>query len=193
MKTTTALATVLLAACATGTGALAAPTPASPTYFYEDGVKRQVTLVPDLVLSLDAAAQSALQAELPKAELVRTAGTTTLLRAPPAEAAQVLTKLRTAKHKVSQVYREGGTAVGRLMALPGGVVVQLKPDWTEAQVAAWAAERKLPLEQHLPITGNWYVVGTAPGEASLATANALQESGTVVSATPNWWKEASLK
>ncbi|MBX7099099.1 MAG: hypothetical protein K1X89_15420 [Myxococcaceae bacterium] len=193
MKTTTAIATVLLTACATGTGALAAPTSAAPTYFYEDGVKRQVTPVPDLVVALDPGAQTALKTELPKAEAVRAAGHTTLLRAPPSEAAQALGKLRASNVKVSQVYREGTSPAGRLMALPGGVVVQLKPEWTEAQVAAWAAERKLPLEQHLPITGNWYVVSTPAGEASLATANALQESGTVVSATPNWWKEATIK
>ena len=89
----------------------------------------------------------------------------------------------------SPVYREGGSLAGRAMALPGGVVVKLNPNWSDPQARAWAAAKGLTVEQRLNILGNWYVLQTAPGQAALELANALHQSGEVLSATPNWWKQ----
>ena len=36
--------------------------------------------------------------------------------------------------KTSPEFREGDSPAGRLMALPGGAIVQFKPDWTDTQV-----------------------------------------------------------
>jgi hypothetical protein len=60
-----------------------------------------------------------------------------------------------------------------------------------AQVKAWVAARGFALGQKMNLPGNWYLVTTPPGAASLTAANAMQESGAVLSATPNWWKQAS--
>ena len=39
----------------------------------------------------------------------------------------------------------------------------------------WAADLGLTVEKRLSLAGNWYLVGTVPGEASLQTANAIRE------------------
>jgi hypothetical protein len=92
--------------------------------------------------------------------------------------------------RVSPVFREGGSPLGRLMALPGGVVVELRPGWDAPRVSLWAAEHGLAVDQRLALRGNWYVLKTAPGLEALRVANQLQESGEVVSASPNWWRQA---
>lgn len=91
--------------------------------------------------------------------------------------------------KTSPVFREGDSPAGRLMALPGGVIVQFKPDWTDGQVNAWLTSKALTAKQRLAIRGNWYVLHSSAGQAALDLANAIHESGEVVSASPNWWKE----
>lgn len=93
--------------------------------------------------------------------------------------------------KTSPVFREGDSPAGRLMALPGGIIIQFKPSWSDSQVAAWLAAKGLSVEQRLAIRGNWYVIKTAAGMAALELANAIHESGEVVSSAPNWWKATS--
>lgn len=89
----------------------------------------------------------------------------------------------------SPVFREGDSPAGRLMALPGGVIVQFQALWSDAQVSNWVATKALTVDQRLGIRGNWYVIRSAAGQASLDLANAIHESGEVISASPNWWKE----
>ena len=93
--------------------------------------------------------------------------------------------------RTSPVFREGDSPAGRLMALPGGVMVEFKPDWTPAQIGDWLSARVLTVDQRLGIAGNWYVIHSAPGWPALDLANAIHESGDVVSASPNWWKETT--
>lgn len=93
----------------------------------------------------------------------------------------------------SAVYREGDSPAGRLMALPGGVMVKFKPEWTRAQIDAWVSGRGLALERKLAMSGNWFLLSTPAGEASLNTANAIFESGEVLAASPNWWKQTVVR
>ncbi len=95
--------------------------------------------------------------------------------------------------RASPVYREGDSPAGRLMALPGGVLVQFKPDWTDSQVREWALGKGLGLGQKLNIRGQWWVVNSEAGAASLELANALHASGSVLSASPNWWKQTMTR
>jgi hypothetical protein len=94
---------------------------------------------------------------------------------------------------VSPVYREGNSPAGRLMALPGGVLVKFKPDWTRPQIDTWLAARGLAVERKLAMDGNWFRVGTPAGDASLKTANEIYESGAVLAAVPNWWKQTHTR
>lgn len=89
--------------------------------------------------------------------------------------------------RVSPVLRDG--LAGRMRALPGNVIVRLDPAWSSGQVDAWLAAQGLTRIRQLPIGKNLLVVGAPPGLASLELANRLQESGTVVSAQPEWWEQ----
>ena len=99
--------------------------------------------------------------------------------------------VQTTAGDTSPVFREGTSPAGRLMALPGGVVVNFKQDWTVEGIQAWALQGGHALGARLNILGNWYLVKTAAGMPSLETANVLQRSGDVLSATPNWWMETA--
>ena len=181
-----------LVACSTvGSGAGAAPP--TGTYYYQDGVRQPVVEVPGLVATTSADGAESVKAALPGAEVVLSAGSTTIFKSSSTEVDQALKRTARTTVQVSPVYREGTSAAGRLMTLPGGAVVSFKADWTEAQVKSWVAARGFALGQKMNLPGNWYLVTTPPGAASLTAANAMQESGAVLSATPNWWKQASAK
>ena len=153
---------------------------AATAYYFDGGSQRSMTLEPNLVA----------QFRTPGAAGSRVAGasgpfvTIVDITQPSAKSAIGAT---------SPVYREGDSPAGRLMALPGGVVVNFKSEWTAAQIQAWASEGGYTLGQRMNILGNWYVVKTAAGNVSLDTANAIQRSGAVVSATPNWWMQTATR
>lgn len=185
MKTSTLLAAFLLAACTTVVSAEAAPT-GSTAYYYDDGARRPLTLEPGLIAEVGPGRATAVKAALPAAEVVHASGGATVYKA---AAADVAVALSTPKARLSPVYREGAGGLGQLKALPGGVLVSFKPDWSPEQVLAFVTQRGLGLSQKLGLPGNWYLVTTAAGDASLRAANALQESGAVLSAAPNWWTQ----
>ena len=174
-----ALAT-LWATSATATDAL---------HYYDGGEQRSITWQADLLAEFSRGSdQRSVQALVPGA--VRVAGvgdslvrifrvtntaTRSLNPAPPAAG--------------SWVYREGDSPSGRLMALPGGVLVKFKPEWSRQQVDSWVASRSLAIERPLAIGVNWFLLASPAGDASLALANSIFESGEVLAATPNWWKQ----
>lgn len=89
--------------------------------------------------------------------------------------------------RYSPVFHDVPNASGRMRALPGNVIVYLKPDWNESQVRDWATSRNLEIVRKLEIGKNAYVVRTEPGLVSLETANSLRQSGEVDAAIPDWW------
>ena len=95
--------------------------------------------------------------------------------------------------KYSPVFSDGANSSGRKRALPGGIIVAFKPDWTETRVIAWAAQQGLPIASKLEIGPNVYVMNTDAGLAALAAANRLRAGGEVVSAQPNWWVEVTTR
>ncbi|MGZ5075439.1 MAG: hypothetical protein ACXV9R_02365 [Methylobacter sp.] len=149
-------------------------------YYYDDGNQRTIKLQPNLVADFSGNT-------LPQSR------STESVQTKPFVTIQQNTSLvsRTAGSVANQspVFREGDSPAGRLMALPGGVIVNFKPDWTEDQIHQWATAHGYLIEQKLNILGNWYIIHTAPGLISLQTANDIQESGEVITATPNWWKQ----
>jgi hypothetical protein len=95
--------------------------------------------------------------------------------------------------KYSPVFSDGPADSARKRALPGGVIVYFKRDWTESQIRAWTAFQGLSIASKLEIGPNVYVLKTAPGFAALETANRIHQSGNVVSAEPNWWVEVTTR
>ena len=160
-------------------------------YFYDGGKKIVINPDPSLVAEFCGPdAQSAVKKAVPGAEELKAGvGGPRLFKA-PATSFKPRTATGTA---TSPVFRIGTTPGGRLMALPGGMVVTFKPEWSDTQVREWASSKGLEVQQRLEIAGNWYVLRTEPGLASLEAANALQESGAVVAASPNWWKETTTR
>lgn len=167
-------AAVALLALLGSTGACAAA-----AYYHDGTTQRTITLDSRWVAVITPADSAA-------ASQARTTQTT-----PPLvtlqHANQPLT--RAASSQVTPVYREGNSPAGRLMTLPGGVLVKLNPEWTDTQARAWATNKGLSVSQRLNITGNWYLLASTPGNAALELANQLHASGEVLSATPNWWKQ----
>jgi hypothetical protein len=193
MKTTTLFSAVLLSACVTVGVADAAPAASTAAYYYDEGARRPLTLQPGLIAEVGPGQATVVKSALPTAEVVHASSAATVYKAGAAEVLQTLASSRLPQARLSPVYRDGTGGPGSLRALPGGVLVNFKPEWTAAQVGAFVSQRGLTLGQKLNLAGNWYLVNTPAGEAALRAANAIQESGAVVSSAPNWWQQASAR
>ena len=82
-----------------------------------------------------------------------------------------------------------------LMALPGGVVVALDPDWDSSQISMFFAGNKIKASRvsDLGWLTNGYFVETGPGFPSLELANALATQDGVELSSPNWWTDTTTK
>ncbi len=156
--------------------------------YYDGNEQRSITWQPDLLAEFSRGSdQRSVQALVPGAVRVAGAGDS-LVRI------FRVTKTSTRSANVAPpaagtwVYREGDSPAGRLMALPGGVMVKFKPAWTRAQIDAWVTGRGLVIERAMATT-SWFLLASPAGDASLALANSIFESGDVLAATPNWWKQ----
>jgi hypothetical protein len=200
------LGTLVLGLWLPATSSAMAPKPSEPapstlgqSYTWYDGAREQtVWLNPRLVAEFNAPAEStsAVRQARPGAQVVsRGRGTTRIWRVDSGAADTTLAAVRSAQSaaSVSPVFHDSANEGGRLRALPGGVIVYLNPAWSETEVKQWAAGRGLEIVRKLEIGANVYLIKTAPGLASLETANALHKSGEVVAAMPEWWQEATTR
>jgi hypothetical protein len=89
----------------------------------------------------------------------------------------------------SPVFYENAGGQGRRRALPGNVIAEFDVGLDRAAVERWAESAGLKLLRKLNF-GNFYVIESPSGLASLELANRLQASGEVKSAQPDWWVEA---
>lgn len=93
----------------------------------------------------------------------------------------------------SPVLRDAPSPDSPMRLLPGNVIVELDPTWSQEKVRDWATRHQVEVLAHLPIESNMVVVRTAPGLAALELANKLYRSGEVRAAFPDWWTEKALK
>jgi len=91
------------------------------------------------------------------------------------------------------VYRDQADAGGRVRALPGGVLLGLRPGTSATARDALLARHGLRLVRPIGDRGDLLLVASPPGDASLDLANRLHESGDFASASPNWWQPRQLK
>lgn len=176
------LAAVAVAAGAIASGALAATT----AHYFDGDTQRSITLDTSLVAVITPIPETgSAQAR----SVGEGASPAPLVQLQPANQSVA----KGAGTHTSPVYREGNSPAGRLMALPGGVVVKFNPDWSDAQVRAWAQAKGLTVTQRLGTTSNWYLIATAPGSAALELANSLKAGGEVLAAMPNWWKQTAAR
>ena len=84
---------------------------------------------------------------------------------------------------------------GALMTLPGGVLLVLSSEWTQAQTNAFFSNNGIKLDRvsELDYVANGFFVETEPGFPSLDLANALAVQDGVEISSPNWGREATPK
>ncbi|MGZ5052383.1 MAG: hypothetical protein ACXWF8_02510 [Methylobacter sp.] len=154
-------------------------------YYYDAGNQRTIKIDPSLTANFSTNTSSP---QVRSTESVQTQPFVTIQKI-----TSPVSKTAGSVSNQSPVFREGDSPSGRLMALPGGVIVNFKPDWTDDQINSWATAHGYRIEQKLNIQGNWYIIHTEPGLISLQTANDIQESGEVITASPNWWKQTATR
>ena len=84
---------------------------------------------------------------------------------------------------------------GALMTLPGGVLLVLSSEWSQAQTNAYFSNNGIKMDRvsELDYVTNGFFVETEPGFPSLDLANALEAQDGVVISSPNWGREVTPK
>ena len=84
---------------------------------------------------------------------------------------------------------------GTLMTLPGGVLLVLEAEWSEAETHAFFVRHRIERSRVAPlgIAPNSFFVETDPGFPSLELANALAAQEGVRISSPNWWRDHAPK
>lgn len=172
---------------------VAPPVQGTPIVWYENG-REQTVWMSDTELAEFSSSSvkqpgKALKAVAPQARLKKVIGSTRIWTIDSA-ASWPLKSLSSAPggSNYSPVFHRSSSRRGPRLALPGDIIVTFKPQWTREQIGAWALGRRLKISRRLPGT-NTFVIKTEAGIAGLELANALYQSGEVLAATPNWWRE----
>ena len=84
---------------------------------------------------------------------------------------------------------------GALMTLPGGVLLVLSSEWSQADTNAFFSNNGIKMDRvsELDYVTNGFFVETEPGFPSLDLANALAVQDGVETSSPNWGREATPK
>ena len=84
---------------------------------------------------------------------------------------------------------------GALMTLPGGVLLVLSAEWSQAETNAFFSNNGIKMDRvsELDYVANGFFVETEPGFPSLDLANSLAGQDGVEISSPNWGKEATAK
>ena len=84
---------------------------------------------------------------------------------------------------------------GALMTLPGGVLLALSSEWSQAETNAFFSSNGIKMDRvsELDYVANGFFVETEPGFPSLDLANALAAQDGVEISSPNWGREAVPK
>ena len=84
---------------------------------------------------------------------------------------------------------------GGLMTLPGGALLVLNSEWTQAKTNAFFSNNGIKMDRvsELDYVANGFFVETEPGFPSLDLANALAVQDGVEVSSPNWAREVTPK
>lgn len=93
----------------------------------------------------------------------------------------------------SPVFSDSADLGGTPRALPGGVIVELKPGTDDAGRRVLFARHGVEPVRQVDGSGRVWLVATPPGLPSLDAANRLYESGDFAAAAPNWWRPRTRK
>jgi hypothetical protein len=70
---------------------------------------------------------------------------------------------------------------------------QTSPNWDESRISQWVSDQGQSIESKAEFGTNFYIIASPSGLASLEIANGLYETGDVLLASPNWWRERYAK
>ena len=84
---------------------------------------------------------------------------------------------------------------GELMTLPGGVLLVLSTEWTQAETNTLFSNSGIKMDRvsELDYATNGFFIETEPGFPSLDLANELAAMDGVEVSSPNWGREATPK
>ena len=84
---------------------------------------------------------------------------------------------------------------GALMTLPGGVLLVLSPEWSQAETSAFFSDNGIKKDRvsELDYAVNGFFIETEPGFPSLDLATSLAVQDGVEISSPNWGREATKK
>ena len=145
-------------------------------YTWEDGDRAMtVKLQTDLVVEKDSGG-------LPRDVVSADEGGTNVVRSADGQS----------KNDTLPVFRSES---GGLMTLPGGVLLVLDSEWSQAETNAFFSNNgiKMGRVSELDYLANGFFVETGPGFPSLDLANALAVQDGVEISSPNWGREVTPK
>jgi len=177
--------------------AIAAETLEESVYYYDGKHRRELWLDPELLADFapSESSKSTFLAAVPTAqERPGTNPSLRLWKLPTGYDVRILAEdmnAGPAPDGFSPVLRSGRSPRTQAYSIPGGVIVVFKPEWTTGEIEAWARQRVLEFASPLAMGKNAFLIESAAGLPSLELANEIFESGEVVSAQPNFWREAS--
>ena len=127
--------------------------------------------------------------QIDTAHVVQFGGRTQVRKASQAETKQ----LHTLKSTRGALTSASGSTVspGRRYGLPGGLIVTLKQDMSEADGRAQLVAAGLKPERQ--ITGRVWVVESPAGLETIEMANQQNAKGIFTDVSPNWWTKRALK
>ena len=84
---------------------------------------------------------------------------------------------------------------GSLMTLPGGVLLVLSADWSQAETNVFFSDNGIKMDRvsELSYVANGFFIETEPGFPSLDLANELAALEGVEVSSPNWGRQAAAK
>ena len=84
---------------------------------------------------------------------------------------------------------------GSLMTLPGGVLLVLSAEWSQAETNAFFSDNSIKMDgvSELSYIANGFFIETDPGFSSLDLANELAALEGVEVSSPNWGRQATKK
>lgn len=157
-------------------------------YWYDGSKKLPLTMNTGVVAEVATVTSSVVQANDAAAREIKygTGGMRFWDVSNSGGANKTLSSLKTGS--LSPVFHDGVSMDGSRRALPGGIIVTFKDDWDAQRVQEWVSAQGLNIQNKLNF-GNIYVIATDVGISALTLANQIHESGQVVAAQPNWWRE----
>lgn len=185
---------LLMSGCQAGPAVAEAGTPSAQGTRYYDGQRWRKLWVneQELVEFVAPGREVTTRALDPAGTLLEERNGVRIWRLGKGESATRLSRSAPPPQRLSPVFRLSPNGGVRL-ALSGNILVRFKPEWSDARIQEWIAAQRLTLVTVLKGRSKTHLLTVGGGAEALERANAIHESGEVSSASPEWWREVTLR